>query len=78
MTLARSEQANRSDAFAQFEGRTRRNQIEMVNAALTGLSEAATAEILGKVLVQKLGAARAEKIGELVSRAAHIAAREGL
>lgn len=62
----------------QYEGRARRSQREMVSAALHGLSVAATAEILGEVLVEKLGAARTEKVGELVSRSGHLAAREGL
>ena len=48
---------------------------EMLTQALAALQPEAIAEVTARVLTSRFGAARTERVGELIARAGHMAAR---
>ncbi|MCA3506876.1 MAG: hypothetical protein IOD01_06250 [Rhodobacter sp.] len=61
--------------LTQAQARERTEAEQMVGDAFARLQPEAIAEITARVLTARFGAARTERVGELIARAGHMAAR---
>jgi hypothetical protein len=62
-------------ALTQAQRRELTEAEQLVGDAFARLQPEAIAEITAKVLTSRFGPARTERVGELIARAGHIAAR---
>ena len=61
--------------LTQAQARELTEAEQMVGEAFARLQPEAIAEITARVLTARFGAARTERVGELIARAGHMAAR---
>lgn len=63
------------DPPQSYHDRANKAREDQIAAALTGLSDEATSELLGRILTMNRNPMRAERIGERISRHGHYAGR---